>query len=110
KAADFADEVGTAKFSAQELKLAGSLVDASTSEKMDLSEYKDLFTERVKEVLEAKLAGKELKAPRAVKAPHVINLMDALRQTLKKTETGKGKSAGQHPRHRARLSGKRKAG
>jgi DNA end-binding protein Ku len=112
KASDFADEVGESKISAQERKLAGSLVDSSTTEEMDFSQYKDHFTERVKQVLEAKLAGKDRRAPKAEKDRPVVNLMDALRQSLKKTGSGaKPKTPRRSPRSpHVRSHAKRKAG
>jgi DNA end-binding protein Ku len=88
EASAFEDELGDAKISAQELKLANTLVDASTAEKFDFSQYKDRYTERVTEFLEAKLAGKKLEAPRHERPREVINLMDALRKSLDQTQTG----------------------
>jgi len=99
KAADFADEVGDAKISPQERKLADSLVEASTTEKIDYTQYKDLFTERVKEAIDAKLGGKAVKAPKEEKARPVVNLMDALRESLKKTGRNVAEKA---PRRRPR--------
>ncbi len=86
-ASGFEDELGDAKISAQELKLANTLVDASTAEKFDFSQYKDHYTERVTEFLEAKLSGKKLEAPRHERPREVINLMDALRKSLDQTQT-----------------------
>ena len=83
KASEFSREVGESKLSAQELKLAASLVDASTSTKIDFSHYKDEYTERVKKILDAKLKGKKVETPTVTKTGSVINLMDALRRSLK---------------------------
>ena len=109
KASSFEDEVGEAKITAQELKLAGSLIDASTTDEIDFSQYKDHYTERVKEVIESKLAGKKLEAPHATdKAPRVINLMDALRKSLKKSNSPAKKTSARQPRgrrHARRMTG-----
>jgi DNA end-binding protein Ku len=83
KAADFEDEIAAAKISAQELKLAETLVEASTTRAVALSFYKDQYTERTQEMIEAKLAGKKATRGRSAKTPHVINLMDALRKSVK---------------------------
>jgi DNA end-binding protein Ku len=103
----FADEVGEPKLTAQELKLGASLVEASTPEKFDFSHYKDRYTERVSDLIEMKMAGKKIEAPPSEKAPHVLNLMDALRKSLDKTHAAKPKhehrAAGRHEKsHRRR--------
>jgi DNA end-binding protein Ku len=93
----FEDEVSAGKVNAQELKLAATLVDASTPEEFDFSQYKDRYNERVTQALEAKLGGKKPEAPRREKPPHVINLMDALRKSLERVPAN-GK---EHRTHRA---------
>jgi DNA end-binding protein Ku len=82
---EFSAETGESKLSAQELKLAASLVDASTGMKIDFSHFRDEYKERVKKLLDVKLKGKKMKTPLVTKAGPVINLMDALRRSLKKT-------------------------
>ncbi len=62
-------------------------------EKLDLSAYTDTFTKRVEQLIEAKTEGKELVvAPPQEEAP-IVNLMDALRQSMKQSRGGKGKAA-----------------
>src|SRR4029434_2907093 len=101
--AAFEDEVGHAKITAQELKLGATLMDASTPEKFDFAQDKDEYTQRVAQLVEAKMVGKKVAAPRRERAPHVINLMDALRKSL--GETGKARrskmAAGVHRHERA---------
>jgi DNA end-binding protein Ku len=91
KATDFEDEVGEAKITTQELNLAETLVTASTSKKLVLSHYKDQYNERIRQVIEAKLAGKKIARGRSEKAPHPINLMDALRKSVQQAH-GKASS------------------
>ncbi len=81
----FTDEVSAAKVNPKELKLAATLVDESTPEHFDFSQYKDQYTERVSQALEAKLGGKRPTAVRRERAPRVLNLMDALRKSLAQT-------------------------
>lgn len=85
KPSAYEDEVTTPKISPEELKLARQLMQAKTVENFDFSTYKDLYTERVTQLIEAKAAGKKLLAPRRDKQPAVINLMDALRKSLGRT-------------------------
>lgn len=73
---------------AEELSLAKRLVEGSTS-KFDLSKYKNDYVVAVKKLVEAKRKGKPLPVEKpAPKQTNVVNIMDALRQSL-----GKGKSS-----------------
>ncbi len=109
KTTDFEDELGAANISAQELKLAGTLVDASTTKSADFSRYKDQYTERTKEIIEAKLAGKKLSPRPAERGGQIINLMDALRESVKQTQETKHKPGWHPPRH-STTHGRRKTG
>jgi DNA end-binding protein Ku len=103
KPAAFEEEVSKVEVSPQELKLAKSLIDGSTSKKFDFAKYRDVYTEKLTKLIEAKVAGEEIVAPPAHEQAQVINLMDALRQsvaTLKKTGTN-DKAAGKPPRKMA---------
>jgi DNA end-binding protein Ku len=84
----------------QELKLAQTLIDASTSKKFDLSKYENRYTESLKALIDAKVEGKELVAPPQVEEPQVINIMDALRQSVAKAK-GEAKEAGSSSAARA---------
>jgi DNA end-binding protein Ku len=74
----------------QELKLAEQLIE-SLSRKFEPERYKDDHREKVLELLEQKAAGKELvfEEPEAPKK-RVVNLMDALMQSLQDGEERKG--------------------
>jgi DNA end-binding protein Ku len=100
----FASEVGDADVKGQELELARTLVEASSADKFDFSEYKDLYTERVTKLIEAKSQGKTVRGPHKEKAPAVINLMDALRKSLKETQ-GDRKPSRRHAAPRRRKTG-----
>lgn len=65
-----------------ELDLAKQLIEKSTS-KFDLSAYKDDYEAAVKKLVNAKRKGKELPEEEAPEpAPKVVNIMDALRNSL----------------------------
>jgi non-homologous end joining protein Ku len=66
------------------IKLARTLVEASTAESFDLRKCKDEYMSQVSKLIETKASGKKVTAARAYKEPAVINLMDALRQSLHK--------------------------
>ncbi len=81
----FADEVHKPELSAQEVKLAEMLIDASTAKKFDIAKYRDLYTERLTELINAKVEGKDVVAPPADEEVPVINMMDALKQSLNRS-------------------------
>ena len=89
----FEEEVPEVKLSAEELKLAQTLVEATATDEVDLSRYKDEYTERLAKIIEAKAAGRKIAAPRKGREPVIINLMDALRKSLNETK-GARKKAG----------------
>jgi DNA end-binding protein Ku len=115
KPAAFESEVESQVASAQERKLAETLVAAATADDFDLAQYKDEYAAKL-----ASLVGKKAKpAKRAIQQgaeeqPDVINLMDALRRSLhsaqkEKAGKGVGKSAARS-RKPARAHGKKNAG
>lgn len=70
----------------EELKLAKTLIDASTVSKLDYAKYRDVYTEKLTKLIEAKVAGQEIVAPPAHEHPQIINLMDALKQSIEQTQ------------------------
>ncbi|MCG6156689.1 non-homologous end joining protein Ku [Rubinisphaera margarita] len=79
----FQDELVETTLSAQEKKLTKQLIDALAKKKFDPSEYKDLYTERLTQLIEARVQGEELVTAPAEEEPQVINLMEALKQSVK---------------------------
>lgn len=84
----FADEVqgadvktGSEKFSAQEMKLAGQLIDTLTG-KFDLSKFHDEYKANVARLIEQKRKGEKVTVVKAEKPARVVNILDALRQSL----------------------------
>ena len=58
-----------------------------------LSEYRDEYQEELQRIIDAKIAGEEVVATSEEAPPKVVNLMDALRQSLDRVSTGKKKAA-----------------
>ncbi len=97
--------------SPQELKLAKTLIAATRADEAELEEYRDLYTERLKELVEAKVEGHDVATPPKPAAPPVINLMDALRASLQKRAAGAPKKAARKPAtKRGAVGKKRKTG
>jgi DNA end-binding protein Ku len=91
--------IAETKASSQELSLAKQPIEGSTS-RFDLSAYRDDYEAAVKKLVEAKRKGKPLPEPeRPRKTEKVVNIMDALRQSL---------AAAEHPKSR-RESKRKKA-
>jgi DNA end-binding protein Ku len=72
-----------AKISPQEMKMAMTLVD-NMSGKFNAAAYKDEYQGALKKVIEAKLQGLEIKAPKA-KIAEVKDLMEAIRASIEAT-------------------------
>jgi DNA end-binding protein Ku len=70
------------KVSAKELALARQLVDTLAGP-FEPQQYHDTYTEALRNVIEARIAGKKVTAPKAARPPKVVDLVDALRQSLK---------------------------
>jgi DNA end-binding protein Ku len=86
----------SAKFSGKELAMAKSLIEHLTSPYKP-EEFHDTYRESVKRLIEQKKKGKEVTAtPQPKKAP-VIDLMEALRRSLKTQQNSSGKARGARP-------------
>ncbi|TMQ32781.1 MAG: Ku protein [Planctomycetota bacterium] len=117
KPSTFEDEVRETAVGGKEMELAETLIEASTSKRFDLGHYRDEYTDKVRALIEAKAAGKRIVTPPAPEEPRIINLMDALRQSLSETQKGRahanGKSGdqrGKRPQRGRHATGKRKTG
>lgn len=73
----------------QELKMAQMLI-SSMDTPFDASQYKDEYQGRLKELIETKIAGKDIVAPSSEQPTgKVIDLMDALKASIEKQNEGK---------------------
>lgn len=116
KPAAYAGEVTDAAYAAEEMQLARSLVEGLTREDLDLAEYKDAYVERLTELIQARVEGRELVTPEAGEEPRVLSIMDALQQSVarvtvppsksKKTATKKSVAKKKAPARKAAASAK----
>ncbi len=86
KPATFEAEVTKQETTPEEAKLVKTLIDASTDKKFEFSRYKDTYTEKLTTLIEAKVQGKEIVAPPVHEQVQIINLMDALKQSVAKVQ------------------------
>jgi DNA end-binding protein Ku len=81
-----------AKVKPEEIKLAKQVI-GNFEGKLDLREYRDEYQEELQRIIDAKIAGQEVVAPVEEAPPKVVNLMDALRQSLDRVSAEKKKAA-----------------
>ncbi|MCL2375357.1 MAG: Ku protein [Firmicutes bacterium] len=88
------------KPSSQELELGKQLLQ-SMSAAFEPEKFKDEYAERVKAAIELKIEGKELEEPAAAQGGKIIDLMEALTQSIKndnKTDKPRAKKAVTKPK------------
>src|SRR3954465_11200354 len=91
---EFFDDIKNPKITKDMVELASHILD-SKAEHFDPSKFKDEYENALKTLVKRKAAGKPVKvAEREEKPDNVINLMDALRQSLK------GKPSAKRASHR----------
>src|SRR6187200_2582975 len=76
------------KVKPEEIKLAKQVIGTFEGP-LDLATYKDEYREGLQEIIDAKIAGREVVAPTIEAPPKVVNLMDALRKSLDAVSTSK---------------------
>ena len=87
-----------------EMKLARQLVDTLAGE-WDPSEYRDTYTDALRQTIEAKVEGKEMTAPEVRQPARVTDLMEALKRSLEKRPRRLAKAAGgRRSTHKARIA------
>ena len=89
---DAIDELQTvpAKVKPEEVKLAKQVIE-NFEGTLDWEEYRDEYQEELQRIIDAKVAGEEVVATEEEAPPKVVNLMDALRQSLDRVSTQKKK-------------------
>src|SRR5215211_1625896 len=80
------------KVKPEEMKLAKQVI-ATFDAELNLKDYKDEYTEGLRKIIEAKIAGEEIVAPDVEEPAKVVNLMEALRKSLDSVSATKKKPA-----------------
>jgi DNA end-binding protein Ku len=80
------------KVKPDEIKLAKQVI-GNFEGQLNLAEYRDEYQDELQRIIDAKIAGEEVVATAEETPPKVVNLMDALRQSLDRVSTGKKKAA-----------------
>jgi DNA end-binding protein Ku len=76
-----------------ELAMAGSLIESMAAD-FDADQYTDNYREALQEVIDAKVAGREVVQPEEAEAPPsaAVDLMAALRASVERARTARGES------------------
>ena len=82
------DAVGETKVKNEELAMARQLVDSLVGQ-FDPEDYENEYRGDLREMLEAKLEGKEITRPEPVTTAPVVDLMDALKQSVAQAQKDK---------------------
>jgi DNA end-binding protein Ku len=80
------------KVKPDEMKLAKQVI-ATFDADLNLKDYKDEYTEGLRQIIDAKIAGEEFVAQEVQEPAKVVDLMEALRRSLDSVSTTKKKSA-----------------
>ncbi|MEA2892450.1 MAG: end-binding protein Ku [Bradyrhizobium sp.] len=97
---DYFDDIKNPKISKDMIELASHILDSKAAH-FDPSKFKDEYENALKTLVKRKAAGKPVKvAEREEKPDNVINLMDALRQSLKGKASAKRASQRRAPASR----------
>ena len=110
RAMDGIDELGQmpAKVKADEVKLARQVMSTFEGE-LDFKAYRDEYQDGLRQIINAKVEGREIVAPEVEAPPKVVNLMDALRRSLDSISASKKKPQRIEPRPEARVKKRARA-
>ena len=75
-----------------EMKLARQVIESIEGD-LDLADYTDEYQQGLRAIIDAKVAGEEVVATPDVTPPKVVNLMDALRESLERVSSTKKQTA-----------------
>ena len=89
---DAIDELGgvPAKVKPEEVKLARQVMSTFEGE-VDFKSYRDEYQDGLRQIIDAKIEGREVVAPEVEAPPKVVNLMEALRKSLDSISASKKK-------------------
>ena len=80
------------KVKPEEVKLARQVIGTFEGD-VDFRTYRDEYQDGLREIIDAKIEGREIVSPEVEAPPKVVNLMEALRKSLDSISTGKKRPA-----------------
>lgn len=100
----FRDEVEDAECTAEELQLARMLIDASRLQEFEYGSYTDRYVEKLTELIQLKVQGQEVVQAEDVEEPKIINLMEALKQSVAEAQGAAAAGKKQAPSAKSKRS------
>ena len=91
-AADVAADFKPPRGLGRKVQLAQTLIRTWSTKDFDFRDYDDPYRERLQELIDAKIAGRQIEHPPEEDVPAIHSLMDALKQSLAQTNRGKSPS------------------
>ena len=91
RSSDQVDHGANASVGASELKLAERLINDLSKGKFEADKFEDTYREKILKVAEQKAAGQDIATPAATKPGKVIDLMSALKDSLRADRRGSSK-------------------
>jgi DNA end-binding protein Ku len=99
KEEEYFDDIPEPKITKDMLDLATHIVETKTGE-LDPKKFQDQYEDAVKELLNKKQHGEKIEVPKERQPAKVVNLMEALRQSIAAEGGAKGKEAARSVQHR----------
>jgi Ku protein len=96
---EYFDDIPEPKITKDMLDLATHIVETKTSV-FDPKKFEDQYEDAVKELLKKKQHGEKIEMPKERKPANVVNLMEALRQSIAAESGAKGKPPVRSAQHR----------
>lgn len=90
---DFREKLEDIETTKEELALTRTLIDASRIEDFEIEEYRDPYVDELKQLIQMKLDGEEVVQSAEAEEPKIVNLMEALKQSVAEAQAGKRKMA-----------------
>jgi DNA end-binding protein Ku len=88
---EFTRELGDDETSPEEMALANTLIQASTIKEFDFGKYEDAYNEKLTELIQLKVDGKEIVQAPDHEEPKIINLMEALKASVAAAQSSSGR-------------------
>ncbi|MCZ6596620.1 MAG: Ku protein, partial [Planctomycetota bacterium] len=89
----FREELEEQETTAEELKLAETLIDATRIDDFDLQRYTDSYADNLHKLIKMKIDGEEVVSAPEPEEPKIINLMDALKKSVAEAQSAGKKVA-----------------
>src|SRR3954468_16742716 len=108
KPSDIRSEFTRPRATGAKLRLAEDLISKWHEGDFDFSDYKDRYRQRVKEAIAAKKKGVALHPPEEEEEPQIINLRDALKESVARTAKPSGRSR-KRPKRKSHTARRKRA-